>query len=790
MAAKFLNKLFRVDQKQLNALEKRANLVEGYKEEIEKLSDDELKAKTPYLRKLLEEGKTLDDILPEAFAVAREAAKRVLGEFPYHVQVIGAIALHQGDVAEMRTGEGKTLTATMCVYLNALAGKGVHIVTVNEYLAKRDSEWMGAIYRFLGLTVGCNHRELNALQKRDAYAKDITYTTNSELGFDYLRDNMAVNKNSRVLRGLNMAIIDEADSILIDESRTPLIISGGKKKTANLYMLADRFAKAVQEEKHYNIDLETKTVTLTDEGIKFAESMFRIDNLYAIEHTALVHHIHQALKANYIMLRDVDYMVQDGEVVIVDQFTGRQLKGRTYSDGLHQAIEAKEGVKINEETSVLATITYQNFFRLYDKIGGMTGTAKTEEEEFLETYNMRVIVIPTNRPIQRIDAPDLVYAKKEYKYKAMIAEVKERHEKGQPVLVGTVAVETSEYISKLLKKAGIPHNILNAKNHEAEAQIIKDAGKLGAVTLATNMAGRGTDIKLGPGVREIGGLAVIGSERHEARRIDNQLRGRAGRQGDPGYSRFYVSLEDDLMLRFGGRTAGLFKALGEDAIESKMITNIITSAQTRVEGANYDTRKNLLGYDDVLRQQREIVYKQRDEVIFKEDVHKSIVDLFDKVAEDLVNKAVYVEDKERLVDKKKLIAVLTEQMLPVGSVTEADIKKFDIFDIIDEVRELLLAFFMKKKEEWGEEIFKEVERQVLLKTIDKNWTDHIDRMSKLRDGIGLRAYANTNPLQSYVNEGYQMFQDMIQRIANETVFYCLHVMVRIEKKPEPAKENA
>ena len=789
MAAKFLNKLFHVDQKQLKALEKRADLVEAYKDEIAALSDDELKAKTPYFKKLLEEGKTLDDILPEAFAVSREAAKRVLGEFPFHVQVIGAIALHQGDVAEMRTGEGKTLTATMCIYLNALSGKGVHVVTVNEYLAKRDAEWMGAIYRFLGLTVGCNRRELNSLEKRAAYQCDITYTTNSELGFDYLRDNMAISKFQRVLRGLNMAVIDEADSILIDESRTPLIISGGKKKTANLYMMADRFAKAVQEEKHYNVDLETKTVTLTEEGIKFAESMFRIDNLYALEHTALVHHIHQALKANYIMTRDVDYMVDEGQIVIIDSFTGRKLAGRTYSDGLHQAIEAKEGVKINEETSVLATITYQNFFRLYDKIGGMTGTAKTEEEEFLETYNMRVIVIPTNKPIQRIDAPDLVYAKKEYKYKAMIEEIKERHEKGQPVLVGTIAVETSEYISKLLKKAGLPHEVLNAKNHEREAEIIKHAGEKGAITLATNMAGRGTDIKLGPGVKELGGLAVIGSERHEARRIDNQLRGRSGRQGDPGYSRFYVSLEDDLMLRFGGRTAALFKALGDEAIESKMITNVITSAQTRVEGANYDTRKSLLGYDDVLRQQREIMYKQRDEVIFKDDVHNSVVDLFDKVAEDLVNKAIYLEDKERLVDKKKLVSVVTEQMLPVGSFKEKDIKSSDIYDIIDELREILLSTFMKKKEEWGEEIFREVEKQILLKMIDKNWTDHIDRMSKLRDGIGLRAYANTNPLQSYVNEGYKMFQDMVLQIAIETVFFCLHAIVKVQKKEEPKKEE-
>ncbi len=784
MAAKFLDKLFKVEEKQIKALSKKADLVEAYQEEIAALSDADLKAKTPYFKELIKNGKTLDEIMPEAFAVAREAAKRVINEFPFHVQIMGAVALHQGDVAEMKTGEGKTLTATMCVYLNALLGKGVHIVTVNEYLARRDAEWMGAIYRYMGLTVGCNYRELNAQQKRAAYNCDITYTTNSELGFDYLRDNMAVNKFSRVLRPLYMAVIDEADSILIDESRTPLIISGGKKKTANLYMLADRFAKSIQEEKHFTIDLESKTINLTDEGVAFAERMFKIDNLYRLEHTALVHHIHQALKANYIMIKDVDYMVQDGEVVIVDQFTGRQLKGRTYSDGLHQAIEAKEGVRINEETSTLATITYQNFFRLYDKIGGMTGTAKTEEEEFLETYNMRVISIPTNKPIQRIDAPDLVFAKKEYKYKAMIDEIRTRHEAGQPILVGTIAVETSEYISKLLRKANLPHEVLNAKNHEREAEIIKNAGQKGAITLATNMAGRGTDIKLGPGVKELGGLAVIGSERHEARRIDNQLRGRSGRQGDPGFSRFYVSLEDDLMLRFGAKSTMIFKSLGEDALESKMVTSIITSAQTRVEGANHDIRKNLLGYDDVLRQQREIMYKQRDEVIFNDDVHHIVDDLFHKVAEKVVNECVYVVDKENVVDKKKLMERLTNQLLPIDAVREANLPSSDIYDIIEDVYEVLLRTLMKRKEEWGVDVFREVEKQILLRTIDKNWTDHIDRMSKLRDGIGLRAYANTNPLQSYVNEGYQMFQDMVARIAEETVYFCLHAQVKVEKREE------
>jgi len=792
----FLNKLFKVDEKRVKGLSDRADEVEKYAEQIAALSDDELKAKTPYFQELIKNRlaagensvDVLNSILPEAFAVSREAAKRVLGEFPYHVQIMGAIAMHDGDVAELRTGEGKTLTATMCIYLNALTGRGVHVITVNEYLAKRDAEWMGAIYRFLGLTVGCNHRDLTTNEKKEQYLCDITYTTNSELGFDYLRDNMAVNKNSRVLRGLYMAIIDECDSVLIDESRTPLIISGGKKQSANLYMLADRFAKSLTEEKDYTIDLETKTIQLTDDGVDMAQRMFRIENLYAIEHTQLVHSIHQALKANYIMARDVDYMVDEGEVVIVDSFTGRKLPGRTYSDGLHQAIEAKEGVKINEETSTMATITYQNFFRLYEKLGGMTGTAKTEEEEFFETYAMRVIAIPTNRPIQRIDANDLVFTKKEFKYKAMIQEIKERHEKGQPVLVGTVAVETSEYISKLLKKAGIPHEVLNAKNHEREAEIVKLAGQKGAVTLATNMAGRGTDIKLGEGVKELGGLAVIGSERHESRRIDNQLRGRSGRQGDPGYSRFYVSFEDDLMKRFGNINNSLFNMMGEDPIESKMVTNIITTAQTKVEGTNYDSRKNLLGYDDVLRKQREIMYKQRDQVIFSDDVHDIVDELFHRVADASVESCEEVVDSEKIVNKEKLKDKLLRQYIPIQDVRDYHLTKNDIYDIMDEVYDVLMGIFLKRKELWGEEVFKDVERQILLRCIDKNWTDHIDRMAKLREGIGLQAYANKNPLQAYVNEGFTMFQEMTSRISEETVFTCLHCEVKMNK-PEEKEEK-
>ncbi|MDD4584419.1 MAG: preprotein translocase subunit SecA, partial [Bacilli bacterium] len=715
---------------------------------------------------------------------------RVLNQKPYLVQIMGAIALHEGDVAEMKTGEGKTLASTMPTYLNALGGKGVHVITVNDYLAQRDADWMGAIYKFLGLTVGVNHRELTPAQKKAAFACDITYTTNSEIGFDYLRDNMTVNPNDRVLRSLNMAIIDEADSILIDESRTPLIISGGQRQTANLYIVSDKLVKTLKKDVHYTIDVESKTVQLTDEGNSYAEKVLKIDNLYRIEYTSLVHHLHQALKANYIMQKDVDYVVQDGEVVIVDSFTGRLLKGRTYSDGLHQAIEAKEGVQIKSETSVLATITYQNFFRLYEKLGGMTGTAKTEEEEFLSTYNMRVVEIPTNKKIIREDAPDLVYAKKDYKYKALINEIKERHGKGQPLLVGTIAVETSELISDMLTKEGIKHEVLNAKNHLREAEIIAKAGEKGSVTIATNMAGRGTDIKLGEGVADLGGLAVLGSERHESRRIDNQLRGRAGRQGDPGFSRFYVSLEDDLMLRFGNDAMrNMFKSLGEEAIESNLVTRVITSAQTRVEGYNFDVRKNLLGYDDVLRQQREIMYKQRDDVIFTENAHPIVIDLFGKVAQDIVDKSIYYEAKEPLVDIAKVKKQLIPQFIREEALDLEVINGLSPNKTVEAIKDLLISFFERNKALWGEKVFLSVEKQILIRIIDLNWTQHIDRMSKLRDGIHLRAYAQTNPLQSYINEGYQMFQDMVLRIAYETCVYCLHAVVKFEKKPIPPENK-
>ena len=635
--ANFIERLLNGEKKTLHNLEKTAEQVMALANDMEALSDDALREKTQEYKHRYEEGETLDSLLVEAFATSREAARRTIGEYPYKVQIMGAVAMHQGDIAEMKTGEGKTLTSTMCVYLNALSGKGVHVVTVNDYLAGRDAEWMGQIYRFLGLSVGVNSRPLTPSQKRDAFNCDITYTTNSELGFDYLRDNMVTDVKDRVLRGLHVAIVDEVDSILVDESRTPLIISGGAKKTANLYLQADAFAKRLKGD-DFEIDEKTRQIMLSEKGVSVAERYFKIKNLYDVDHTQLVHHITQALKANYIMKNEVEYVVQDDEIVIVDQFTGRTMPGRAYSDGLHQAIEAKEGVSIKEETSTLATITYQNFFRLYDKLAGMTGTAKTEEEEFLDIYNMRVIEIPTNRPVQRIDYPDAIFANPRLKFAALVKEVKELYEKGQPVLVGTISVETSELVHELLRKERIPHEVLNAKNHAREAEIIAKAGRPKSVTIATNMAGRGTDIKLTDESRALGGLVVLGSERHESRRIDNQLRGRSGRQGDPGYSRFYVSLKDELMIRFGGdKFEKLFESMGDAQIESKMVTKSISQAQKRVEGYNYDVRKQLLDYDDVLRKQREIMYEQRNFVLENEDVHGIVRDMIDRVIDSVVD---------------------------------------------------------------------------------------------------------------------------------------------------------
>ena len=774
--AGLFSKLFSEEQRELASLEKMADKVISYEPEMQKLSDEELADKTTEYKERLANGETIDDILYEAFATAREMAYRQLGEKPYKVQIMGAIAMHKGDIAEMKTGEGKTLTATMCVYLNALAGKGVHVITVNEYLAGRDADWMGRIYRALGLTVGVNKRELNAREKREAYECDITYTTNSELGFDYLRDNMVTSVKDRVMRGLHMAIIDEVDSVLIDESRTPLIISGGKKQTANLYIQADKFVKTLEAPEYetdkfthektlisgdYDIDQKTRQIMLSEAGVEKAEKYFKLDNLYDINHTQLVHHINQALRANYIMMKEVEYVVSDNqEIVIVDQFTGRMMPGRAYSDGLHQAIEAKEGVPIKEETSTLATITYQNFFRLYEKLAGMTGTAKTEEEEFLSTYNMRVVVIPTNRPVIRKDMPDEIYAHKDDKYRALVREVKALYEKGQPVLVGTIAVETSELISEMLKKEGIPHEVLNAKNHAREAEIVAMAGRPKSVTIATNMAGRGTDIKLTEESRKLGGLAVIGSERHESRRIDNQLRGRSGRQGDPGFSRFFVSLEDSLMVRFGGeKLQKLFEKMGDEQIESKAVTKSITMAQKRVEGYNFDMRKQLLDYDDVLRRQREIIYAQRNRILESEEVHEMVHVIFEKTLDQTLQ-ANILDEKKQTVD----IPGLCKSLEMTGLTEDRAIHAQELEGL--KYEEIKLHCLDRIWNDYEKEIepvkmqFLPFEKTVVLRNIDRNWIEHIDRMDKLRSGIYLRSYAQNNPLQQYVQEGFDMFEDM------------------------------
>ncbi len=780
--ANFIERLLNGEKKTLHNLEKTAEQVMALANDMEALSDDALREKTQEYKHRYEEGETLDSLLIEAFATSREAARRTIGEYPYKVQIMGAVAMHQGDIAEMKTGEGKTLTSTMCVYLNALSGKGVHVVTVNDYLAGRDAEWMGQIYRFLGLSVGVNSRPLTPSQKRDAYACDITYTTNSELGFDYLRDNMVTDVKERVQRGLYMAIVDEVDSILVDESRTPLIISGGAKKTANLYLQADAFAKRLKGD-DFEIDEKTRQIMLSEKGVSVAERYFKIKNLYDVDHTQLVHHITQALKANYIMKNEVEYVVQDDEIVIVDQFTGRTMPGRAYSDGLHQAIEAKEGVSIKEETSTLATITYQNFFRLYDKLAGMTGTAKTEEEEFLDIYNMRVIEIPTNRPVQRIDYPDAIFANPRLKFAALVKEVKELYEKGQPVLVGTISVETSELVHELLRKERIPHEVLNAKNHAREAEIIAKAGRPKSVTIATNMAGRGTDIKLTDESRALGGLVVLGSERHESRRIDNQLRGRSGRQGDPGYSRFYVSLKDELMIRFGGdKFEKLFESMGDAQIESKMVTKSISQAQKRVEGYNYDVRKQLLDYDDVLRKQREIMYEQRNFVLENEDVHGIVRDMIDRVIDSVVDANVDHTRHDESVDYAGVL-----QGLELLGLEEKDNLKLEEIqgkeknDVTTYCAEKIFTLYDDKIKDIRDE-FKQFEKTIVLRNMDRNWIEHIDMMDKLRNGIHLRSYAQNNPLQAYIQEGYEMFEEMQARIAREVVFFALKVQV--ERKVE------
>ncbi|UUV99165.1 preprotein translocase subunit SecA [Vagococcus luciliae] len=770
--ANFLKQLIENDKKDLKRLGHMADNIDKLAPQMSELTDDQLKAKTEEFKERYTKGETLDDLLFEAFAVVREAAKRVLGLFPYKVQMMGGIVLHEGGIPEMKTGEGKTLTATMPVYLNALSGEGVHVVTVNEYLSTRDASEMGELYNFLGLTVGLNINSKSSDEKRLAYSCDITYSTNNELGFDYLRDNMVVYKEQMVQRPLNFAVVDEVDSILIDEARTPLIISGQAEKSTAYYTRVDNFIKTLTEEEDYKIDVQSKTISLTEQGITKAEKYFDVNNLYDIENTSLTHYVDQSLRANYIMLRDIDYVVQEGKVLIVDQFTGRIMDGRRYSDGLHQAIEAKEGVDIEDETKTMANITFQNYFRMYKKLSGMTGTAKTEEEEFREIYNMQVIQIPTNKPIIRDDRADLLYPTLSSKFHAVVKDIKERHEKGQPVLVGTVAVETSELLSDLLNKEKVPHQILNAKNHFKEAEIIMNAGQKGAVTIATNMAGRGTDIRLGAGVREVGGLAVIGTERHESRRIDNQLRGRAGRQGDPGMSQFYLSLEDDLMKRFGSERIKMFldrmKLEEEDAvIQSKMLSKQVESAQKRVEGNNYDTRKNVLQYDDVMREQREVIYKQRREVIMSEvDLQPVLLGMVERTVDRYVDGHTQGEKKdwnlEGLVDFVGS-AITHEDAISLSDFegkTPEEMKTF-IYDkakaIYNEKAEILSS----------EEQLLEFQKVVILRVVDTKWTDHIDAMDQLRESIGLRAYGQNNPLVDYQTEGYDMFNNMVGAIEYE-----------------------
>ena len=785
--ANLLKTIIENDKGELRRLGKMADKVLKYEDEMAALTDEQLQAKTEEFKQRYQNGETLDQLLYEAFAVVREGARRVLGLFPYKVQVMGGIVLHHGDVPEMRTGEGKTLTATMPVYLNALSGKGVHVVTVNEYLSERDATEMGELYSWLGLSVGINLAAKSPMEKKEAYECDITYSTNSEIGFDYLRDNMVVRAENMVQRPLNYALVDEVDSILIDEARTPLIVSGANAvETSQLYHMADHFVKSLDKD-DYIIDIQSKTIGLSDSGIDKAESYFKLENLYDIENVALTHFIDNALRANYIMILDIDYVVsEEQEILIVDQFTGRTMEGRRYSDGLHQAIEAKEGVPIQDETKTSASITYQNLFRMYKKLSGMTGTGKTEEEEFREIYNIRVIPIPTNRPVQRIDHPDLLFASLEAKFKAVVEDVKARYQKGQPVLVGTVAVETSDYISKKLVAAGVPHEVLNAKNHYKEAQIIMNAGQRGAVTIATNMAGRGTDIKLGEGVRELGGLCVIGTERHESRRIDNQLRGRSGRQGDPGESQFYLSLEDDLMKRFGSeRLKGVFERLNmsDEAIKSRMLTRQVEAAQKRVEGNNYDTRKQVLQYDDVMREQREIIYSQRYDVITADrdlapEIHAMIKRTINRV----------VDNHARAKQFEKIGAILNfarYNLLPEDSISLSDLKVLSDQAIKDELYQRALKVYDSQVAKLrDEEAVKEFQKVLILRVVDNKWTDHIDALDQLRNAVGLRGYAQNNPVVEYQAEGFRMFNDMIGSIEFDVTRLMMKAQIHEQERPQ------
>ncbi|MDG9528250.1 preprotein translocase subunit SecA [Streptococcus pneumoniae] len=785
--ANILKTIIENDKGEIRRLEKMADKVFKYEDQMAALTDDQLKAKTVEFKERYQNGESLDSLLYEAFAVVREGAKRVLGLFPYKVQVMGGIVLHHGDVPEMRTGEGKTLTATMPVYLNALSGKGVHVVTVNEYLSERDATEMGELYSWLGLSVGINLATKSPMEKKEAYECDITYSTNSEIGFDYLRDNMVVRAENMVQRPLNYALVDEVDSILIDEARTPLIVSGANAvETSQLYHMADHYVKSLNKD-DYIIDVQSKTIGLSDSGIDRAESYFKLENLYDIENVALTHFIDNALRANYIMLLDIDYVVsEEQEILIVDQFTGRTMEGRRYSDGLHQAIEAKEGVPIQDETKTSASITYQNLFRMYKKLSGMTGTGKTEEEEFREIYNIRVIPIPTNRPVQRIDHSDLLYASIESKFKAVVEDVKARYQKGQPVLVGTVAVETSDYISKKLVAAGVPHEVLNAKNHYREAQIIMNAGQRGAVTIATNMAGRGTDIKLGEGVRELGGLCVIGTERHESRRIDNQLRGRSGRQGDPGESQFYLSLEDDLMKRFGSeRLKGIFERLNmsEEAIESRMLTRQVEAAQKRVEGNNYDTRKQVLQYDDVMREQREIIYAQRYDVITADrDLAPEIQSMIKRTIERVVDGHARAKQDEKL---EAILNFAKYNLLPEDSITMEDLSGLSDKAIKEELFQRALKVYDSQVSKLrDEEAVKEFQKVLILRVVDNKWTDHIDALDQLRNAVGLRGYAQNNPVVEYQAEGFRMFNDMIGSIEFDVTRLMMKAQIHEQERPQ------
>ena len=795
----FFRKLFDTEYKELKRFEKIADEIVALDPEYSKLSDEELKAKTEEFKKEFEEGKSLDDLIVPAFATVREAAFRVIGEKPYYVQVLGGLALHFGNIAEMKTGEGKTLTETMPTYLNALTGNGVHIVTVNEFLAKRDSEWMGNIYRFLGLSVGLNMRELSFKEKQEAYNCDITYSTNNEIGFDYLRDNMVVQADRRVQRGLNYCIVDEVDSILIDEARTPLIISGGRMQSNNLYVDADRAVKKLNETDDFVVDAKTRSVSLTEEGSKKIEKIFNLKNLYDIDNTALVHHLTQALKANYGFKKDVDYVVQDDKVIIVDQFTGRLMQGRQFSEGLHQAIEAKEGVTINTETKTMATITFQNLFRMYNKLSGMTGTAKTEEEEFRNIYNMYVIQIPTNKPVIREDLADLVYANQKAKYRAIINTVKEIHESGRPILIGTISVEANELLSDLLKKAHLKHEVLNAKNHEREAEIIAKAGEAGAITLATNMAGRGTDIKLGEGVRELGGLCVIGTERHESRRIDNQLRGRAGRQGDPGMSQFFVSFEDDLMRRFGTeRIKGMLESMGvgDQAIRSKALTRSIESAQKKVEGNNYDIRKSLLDYDNVLNEQREIIYARRNEILDMDSIHERVLETFKNVVHDVCSGHIEPEGYLTEADKDDITEYVNNNYLKKNNLKFVDIKDLSDEDTEKFITDLVIKDYEEKIKDVP--VSDDFEKAISLRVIDSNWVEHMSAMEHLKEGIGLRGYGQVNPVQAYTMEGFDLFENLLMRIDNQTAAFLLNAEIRqnvtrkqtLEGKANDGKEKA